>query len=125
MAARGKKLLKVHRQAAHKHTKINLKQDDTVQIMTGNESGKVGKVLRVMVAKQRVVVEGANKVFKHVKKTQQNPQGGRVKKEAPIHISNVMLADPKDGKPTRVRIKTLETGQRVRVAVRSGEQLDS
>ncbi len=92
-------------------------------VVAGKDKGKRGKVLRV-VSDEKLLVEGANIITKHIKPSQQNPQGGRVKKEAPIHVSNVALADPKDGKPTRVRIHTLESGDRVRIAVRSGEQLD-
>lgn len=101
-----------------------VKQDDKVVVVAGKNKGATGKVLRVLSGADRVLVEGVNVITKHIKPSQANPQGGRVKKEAPIHISNVMLADPEDGKPTRVRIQTLESGQRVRVAVRSGEQLD-
>ena len=100
-----------------------IKKDDNVVVVAGKAKGTRGKVLRV-VSEDKLIVEGANVITKHIKPSQQNPQGGRVKKEAPIHVSNVMVADPKDGKPTRVRIKTLESGERVRVAVRSGEQLD-
>jgi large subunit ribosomal protein L24 len=101
-----------------------VKQGDAVVVIAGKAKGSRGRVLRVDPGAQKVVVEGINVRTKHVKPTQQNPQGGRIKKEAPIHISNVMLADPQTGEPTRVRIKTLETGQRVRVAVKSGEQID-
>ena len=102
-----------------------VKKDDTVVVVAGKNKGSSGRVLRVLPGANRVLVEGVNVITKHIKPTQANPQGGRVKKEAPIHISNVMLADPTDGKPTRVRIQTLESGQRVRVAVKSGEQIDT
>jgi large subunit ribosomal protein L24 len=72
-----------------------------------------------------VLVANINVVTKHVKPTRQNQRGGLEKREAPIHISNVMIADPQSGDPTRVRIRTLETGHKVRVAVKSGEQIDS
>lgn len=101
-----------------------VKQGDAVVIIAGKQKGARGRVLRVAAGAERVVVEGVNVRTKHVKPTQANPQGGRIKKEAPIHISNVMLADPETGEPTRVRVKTLESGQRVRVAVKSGEQID-
>jgi large subunit ribosomal protein L24 len=101
-----------------------VKQGDSVVVIAGKQKGSRGRVLRVAPGADKVVVEGINVRTKHLKPNQQNPQGGRVKKEAPIHISNVMLADPQTGEPTRVRIKILETGQRVRVAVKSGEQID-
>lgn len=101
-----------------------VKQGDSVVVVAGKEKGSRGRVLRVVPDADRVVVEGINVRTKHLKPSQANPQGGRIKKESPIHISNVMLADPQTGEPTRVRIKTLESGQRVRVAVKSGEQID-
>lgn len=102
-----------------------VKKDDNVVVVAGKDKGTRGKVLRVMPGDDKVLVEGVNVITKHIKPSQRNPQGGRVKREAPIHISNVMLADPKDGKPTRVKIKTLESGERVRIASRSGEQIDT
>ena len=101
-----------------------VKKDDDVVVVAGKDKGTRGKVLRVMPTDDKILVEGVNVITKHIKPSQRNPQGGRVKREAPIHISNVMLADPKDGQPTRVKIKTLESGERVRVAARSGEQID-
>lgn len=101
-----------------------VKKDDNVVVIAGKDKGSRGKVLRVLASDDRLLIEGVNIVTKHIKPSQQNPQGGRVKKEAPVHASNVMVADPKDGKPTRIRVKTLESGERVRIAVRSGEQLD-
>jgi large subunit ribosomal protein L24 len=102
-----------------------LKKDDTVVITAGKDKGKRGKVMRVISETQRVVVEGVNVITKHVKPTRQNQRGGIERKEAPIHLSNVMLADPQTGEPTRVRFQVLESGQKVRVAVKSGEQIDS
>ena len=101
-----------------------IKKDDTIVVIAGKQKGTRGKVLRVFPKTERVLIEGVNVVTKHIKPSQQNPQGGRVRREAPIHISNVMLADPQTGEPTRVRINTLGDGKRVRVAVKSGEQLD-
>ena len=101
-----------------------VKKNDTVVVVAGKDKGTTGKVLRVLPGAEKLLVEGVNVITKHIKPSQASPQGGRVKKEAPIHASNVMLADPADGKPTRTRVKTLESGDRVRVAVRSGEQLD-
>jgi len=102
-----------------------IRKGDDVVVVTGKSKGKRGKVLRVLPAKQRVLVSGVNVVTKHVKPTRQNQRGGIEKREAPIHISNVMIADPQDGEPTRVRIQTLEGGRKIRVAVKSGEQIDS
>lgn len=101
-----------------------VRQGDTVVVIAGNQKGSRGKVLRVLPKEDRVVIEGINVRTKHIKPSQANPQGGRVKREFPIHLSNVMLADPKTGEPTRVRISQLSDGRRVRIAVRSGEQID-
>jgi large subunit ribosomal protein L24 len=102
-----------------------IKRDDRVVVIAGKNKGAKGKVLRVFPKAERVLVEGVNIVTKHIKPNQQNPQGGRVRREAPIHISNVMLADPKTGEPTRVRFHALSDGRRVRVAAKSGEQIDT
>lgn len=102
-----------------------LKKGDAVVIVAGKDKGNKGRVLAVFPQEDKVLVEGVNLRTKHIKPSQANPQGGRVRKEIPIHASNVMLADPKDGKPTRVRINTLADGRRVRVAVHSGEQIDT
>lgn len=102
-----------------------IKKDDEVIVVAGKNKGTKGKVLAIMPKADKVLVAGVNVITKHIKPSQTNPQGGRVRKEAPIHISNVMLADPKTGGPTRVRINTLADGKRVRVAVKSGEQIDT
>jgi len=102
-----------------------VKKDDDVVIVAGKDKGSKGKVLAVYPDSDKVLVAGVNMITRHVKPSQSNPQGGRIRKEAPIHVSNVMLADPKTGEPTRVRIKVLESGNRVRVAVKSGEQIDT
>jgi len=101
-----------------------IKKDDEVVVIAGKNKGSHGKVLSVLVDDDRVIVQGVSIVTKHVKPSRENPQGGIQKREAAIHISNVMLADPKSGDPTRVRFKTLESGTKVRVAVKSGEQID-
>jgi large subunit ribosomal protein L24 len=101
-----------------------IKKDDEVVVIAGKNKGAHGKVLSVLVDDDRVIVQGVNIVTKHVKPSRENPQGGIQKREAAIHLSNVMLADPKSGDPTRVRFKTLESGTKVRVAVKSGEQID-
>jgi large subunit ribosomal protein L24 len=102
-----------------------IRRDDEVVVISGKDRGKSGKVLRVDPAKQRVYVEGLNLVKRHQKPTPQRPnvEAGVVSSEGPIHISNVMLLDPKDNKPTRVGV-TREGGTRRRVAKRSGQQLD-
>ncbi len=101
-----------------------VRKDDQVVVIAGKEKGTKGKVLRVLPEADRVVVEGVNVVTKHRKPTRTSQRGGIEKFEAPIHISNVMLADPKDGQPTRVRVNVLEGGRKVRVAAKSGEQID-
>ncbi len=91
-------------------------------IIAGADKGKVGRVLRLVPDKDRVVVEGINRVWKHVRPTQRNPQGGRIQKDAPIHISNVMPLDPTTGKGTRVRFEQKD-GVKHRIAVKSGTDL--
>ena len=102
-----------------------IRKGDEVVVIAGKSRGARGKVLRVLPRKSKVLVAGVNVVTKHVKPTRQNQRGGIERREAPIHISNVMIADPHDGEPTRVRIASLEGGRKVRVAVKSGEQIDS
>ncbi len=103
--------------------KFNIKKNDTVVVLAGEDKGKTGKVLRVIREKERVLVEGINMVSKSQKPSAKNPQGGIVKQEAPIHISNVSLIDPKSGKPTRIGIKVTEDGKKVRIAKKSGEEI--
>lgn len=86
-----------------------VRKDDIVQVIAGDHKGATGKVLRVDKDKQRVVVEGVNMVIRHMRRTRRTPQGGRVQKEAPIHLSNVMPVDPKTGRGARVRFE-LERG---------------
>ncbi|WP_278585335.1 50S ribosomal protein L24 [Prevotella nigrescens] len=100
--------------------KFHIKRDDQVIVLAGSDKGRSGKVLKVLVDKERVLVDGINLVSKSTKPTAANPQGGIVKQEAPIHISNVSLIDPKSGQPTRIRIK--REGKTVtRIAKKSGE----
>ena len=100
--------------------KFQIKRDDQVIVLAGSDKGRSGKVLKVLVDKERVLVDGINLVSKSTKPTAANPQGGIVKQEAPIHISNVSLIDPKSGQPTRIRIK--REGKTVtRIAKKSGE----
>ena len=103
--------------------KLHIKKNDTVVVLAGEDKGKTGKVLKVLVEKNRALVEGVNMVSKSTKPSAQNPQGGIVKQEAPIHISNLSLVDPKSGKATRVGIKVTEDGEKVRIAKKSGEEI--
>ncbi len=100
-----------------------LKQGDEVVVVAGAEKGKRGTVTKVDREGDRLTVQGINVRYKHVRRSQQYQQGGRVQVEVPIHISNVMLVDPETGKPTRVRIET-EDGKKFRVAVKSGTRID-
>ncbi len=104
-------------------SKLHIKKNDTVVVLAGEDKGKTGKVLKVLVEKNRALVEGVNMVSKSTKPSAQNPQGGIVKQEAPIHISNLSLVDPKSGKATRVGIKVTEDGKKVRIAKKSGEEI--
>jgi large subunit ribosomal protein L24 len=100
----------------------HIKSGDTVIVIAGADKGKTGRVLRVLTDKDRVVVEGINRVWKHVRPNQRNPQGGRIQKDAPIHLSNVMPLDPTSGKGTRVKFEARD-GRKHRVAVASGTDL--
>jgi len=100
-----------------------IKVDDLVQVMTGDDAGVKGKVLSVNRASGRVVVEGVNRVYKHVRRSQRNPQGGRLSKEMPIQVSNVMLICPRTNKPTRVGVRYLEDGSKERFAKKSGASM--
>ncbi|MGD6818667.1 50S ribosomal protein L24 [Metabacillus sp. 84] len=102
---------------------MHVKKGDNVMVISGKDKGKQGKVLEAYPKKDRVLVEGVNVVKKHSKPTQTNTQGGIVSQESPIHVSNVMLIDPKSGEPTRVGSKMVD-GKRIRVAKKSGESLD-
>lgn len=103
---------------------MHVKKGDTVIVITGKDKGKKGRVLAAYPKKDRVLVEGINLVKKHTRPSQANPQGGIVTQEAPIHVSNVSLVDPKSGKPTRIGYKVLDNGKKVRVAKKSGEVID-
>ena len=96
---------------------------DTVVVIAGKDKGKKGKIMRVLREENRVLVEGINLVKRHQRPTPRNPSGGIIEREQPISASNVMPVDPKTGKGTRVRIKVLESGKKVRIAVKSGEEL--
>jgi large subunit ribosomal protein L24 len=101
--------------------KLKIRKGDLVKIIAGDSKGSQGRVLEVMIAKNRAIVEGANLVSKHTKPNATSPNGGIVKQEASIHISNLMLVDPKTGEPTRVGRKLNSAGKLVRVAKISGE----
>jgi len=100
-----------------------IRTGDRVMLLSGKDKGKSGVVLEVRPKEQRVLVEGVNIMKRHTKPRPPNEPGGVIERPAPIHMSNVSLIDPKDGRPTRVRIKEID-GVRVRVAARSGEKLD-
>jgi large subunit ribosomal protein L24 len=100
-----------------------VKKGDQVIVIAGKDKGKKGEVVSVLTAEDRVVVQGINMVTRHTRPSMTS-QGGLVKKEAAMHVSNVALIDPKSDKPTRVGFKTLEDGTKVRIARRSGEQID-
>ncbi|RMF72521.1 MAG: 50S ribosomal protein L24 [Alphaproteobacteria bacterium] len=99
-----------------------LKKGDKVVVIAGRDKGKTGEILKVLRKENRAIVSGVNLVKKHQRPTPQEP-GGIITKEAPIHLSNLMLADPKDGRPTRVGFKIVE-GRKVRFAKKSGEVID-
>ena len=103
-------------------SKLHIKKDDTVIVIAGADKGKTGKVLKVLVEENRAIVEGVHMVSKSTKPSAKNPQGGIVKQEAPIHISNLSLIDPKSGKATRVAIK--HEGKNVVRIAKKGEPFD-
>jgi ribosomal protein L24, bacterial/organelle len=104
-------------------TKMKIKKNDTVVVLTGKDKGKTGMVKAVFPKDNRVLVVGINRMTRHTKPSQTDPQGGRKQIEAPIHASNVALVDPKDNKPTRVGFKVVGE-QKVRFAKRSGEVIE-
>ncbi|MBC5638562.1 50S ribosomal protein L24 [Ornithinibacillus sp. BX22] len=102
---------------------MHVKKGDKVIVISGKDRGKTGTILEAYPKKDRVLVEGVNMIKKHAKPSQENPQGGILNQEAPIHVSNVMPVDPKTGKPTRVGYEVRD-GKKVRIAKSSGEALD-
>ena len=104
-------------------SKLHIKKGDTVKVIAGDDRGKEGRVLSVEASKNRVIVEGVNIVTKATKPSAKYPQGGLVKKEAPINMSNVALVDPKTGKPTRVGFKKDSDGKSVRYSKKSGQEI--
>lgn len=115
---RVKKVLESH------NNKLHVKKDDTVIVISGKDKGKKGRVIAAYPRENRVLVEGVNMMKKHQKPNQQNPQGGIIEQEAPIHVSNVMHVDPKSGTVTRIGYKVLDNGKKVRIAKKSGEAID-
>lgn len=107
------------------NTKIRIRKDDKVKILTGKDKGKISKVLKVIKKSNRVIVENINVVKVHQKPTQASPQGGIVEKSMPVEISNMMLMCNNCVKPTRIGVKELENGKRVRVCKKCNEQIDS
>ena len=105
----------------NKQPKLHIKKGDTVQVIAGDDKGKSGKVLEILVLKNRAIVEGINIVTKHQKPSAGKPEGGIKKTEASIHVSNLMLVDPASGKPTRVGRKADENGKLQRYSKKTGE----
>jgi large subunit ribosomal protein L24 len=101
----------------------HIREGDLVQVIAGNDRGRTGRVLRVIPKDDRVVVEGVNRRFRHVRPSQKNPQGGRMEKEMPIHISNVQPVSPSTNRGTRVRFETRPDGSKARIAVKGGDEL--
>ncbi|MBS9524036.1 50S ribosomal protein L24 [Litoribacter ruber] len=108
----------------NKQPKLHIRTGDTVKVLAGDDKGKTGKVLSVNLEKKRAIVEGLNMVTKHIKPSATNPQGGIEKKEAGIHISNLMLVDPKSGEATRTGRKAGENGKLVRYSKKTGEVIN-
>ena len=104
-------------------SKLHIKKGDSVYVNAGEDKGKTGRVLKVLVDKQRAIVEGINMVSKSTKPNAKNPQGGIVKQEAALHISNLNVVDPKTGKPTRIGRRKNDEGKLVRYAKKSGEEI--
>lgn len=100
---------------------MHVKKGDTVEIIAGDHKGSTGRVMKVIPDKQRVIVEGLNLAHKHVRPSQQNPQGGRIRVERPIHISNVLPVSPKTSKGSRVRFEVGKDGKKIRKLVDGGE----
>ncbi len=103
---------------------MRIKKKDKVRVMSGNDRGKEGEVLKVFPSTGRIIVEKVNLIKRHQRANQNNPQGGIIEKEGPIHASNVMLVCPNTGKPTRIGKENLSDGSRARVSKKSGEMLN-
>jgi len=103
---------------------MRIRKNDMVKVMSGNDKGKEGKVLKVFPAEDRIIVEKVNMIKRHTKASKDVPQGGIIEKEGPINVSNVMLVCPNTGKPTRIGKDVLSDGSRARVSKKSGEMLN-
>lgn len=101
----------------------HVRKGDMVQVIAGNDKGKVGEVMSVDPAKDKVMVQGVNRVYRHLRPSRQHPQGGRIQKEMPIHISNVLPIDPKANQPTRAGFRIAEDGSKERFARKSRQSL--
>ena len=101
-----------------------IKKGDKVVVLTGRDEGRTGEVVRVMPKEEKALVRGVNVVKRHQRQSM-NQEGGIISKEAPIHLSNIAIADPKDGKPTRLGFRILDDGRKVRFAKRSGDLIDA
>ena len=104
-------------------SKLHIKKGDIVFVNAGDDKGKTGRVMQVLIKANRAIVEGVNIVSKHTKPSAKNPQGGIEKKEAPIHISNLNVVDPQSGKATRIGRRLNEKGAGVRYSKKSGEEI--
>ncbi len=102
---------------------MHVKKGDVVAVIAGNDKGKTGEVLRVVSGRRKVLVQGVNRVYRHLRPSRRQPQGGRIQKEMPISISNVLPIDPKTNQPTRVNFTVGEDGSKERVAKKSGASL--
>ena len=104
--------------------KMNVRKGDDVIVIAGKDKGKEGQVIKVLPSESRVIVQGVNVVKRHTKPSAENPQGGIVKKEVSIHVSNIMHRDPESGKPTRIGRKLLKDGQKIRFSKKSGSTIE-
>ena len=104
---------------------MHIKVDDTVEVIAGDDKGMRGRVLSVDHEKRKLIVEGVNLVYKHVRRSQKNPQGGRLSKEMPVDVSNVMLVCPKSNEPTRVGFRYESDGSKVRYSKNNGSVIDT
>jgi large subunit ribosomal protein L24 len=111
------------RRTKNTNPKLHIRKDDLVLILSGDDKGKKGRILEVFPKENRAIVEGANMITRHTKPNAQFPEGGRIQKEAPLHISNLMVVEPKSGLPSRIGKTTNEKGKKVRITKRSNEVL--